>query len=847
MRYRHQHTRPLLAILLLVLLATSVVAGTGGGPFVSGIMRGLDGNDVITGMARFSNGDVAVCGYLPYATGAWDDAPGFDHDFNGGDDAFIAVLNEDLTVVKAFTLFGGRENDRATALAIRDDELIIVTGTTASDDLPVSTGSIAPLYSKGLDGFLVAFNPELTDVQFGTYINGAGDEHPMNIALDGVGSIYLCGTTTSATGFPTNNGYDQQYEGGTDGFVMRISPNAASIQFSTYYGSEGYDEIRDLHLDNSGSIYLAGTTHSANFPTFPYVEGRWWWRFRDRPYDWTYNGGLSDAFLLILSEDGAQCIVATFYGGEGEDVATGVVVQDGEVKLVGTTTSPDLAVDGGQQGFLNGNTDAFLATFDATGRSMKGATYFGGSGDETVLGAVPGPTNNVLLWGVTTSRDLPVAGYMSRQTVYGAEDAFFAGIGVGTASLVSTVGGTAMDTVARCLVEPDGSILMAGHTLSRQVPLDTGLVNSLAPAGAGNAMVVRYAPGAIALSSPNGAELRCAGQTVTVSFSRVEMRNGDRYEVQASTDERTWTTVVGPTDRNSVTWTIDDPAYVGKDIYLRVVSSRRHVTSAADPVTVDPKPEIVEQPVEKFTACSGTDLELVVKAAGEGLNYQWRLDGQPLPGETAPTLQRTNATTIDAGRYDVVVEARCGSEITSEVSTVVIVENTEIVEQPADQTVTEGQTIVLTCQAIGTDVSYQWYHNDAILTGRTTPTLTIAGADADDAGQYRCEVESDCGDVTSESATVIVEPTVSVEEQSNASSQISLSGEHPVRTTLTMVAQDQALLSGAYQIVSIAGEVVDTGIAEGRSTQLVHAIDLPAGLYVVVLRDARLPFIVVER
>lgn len=837
------YTLTRLMIAAVLVLHVPLLAGTGGGPFVSGFLHGTDGGEVITGMDRFSNGDVVVCGYLPYATESWDGAPGFDHTYNGGDDAFIAVLNADLTTVKAFTLFGGIENDRATAVVVRDDETIIVTGTTRSADLPVSSGSIAPIYSAGVDGFLVAFNNVLTDVQFGTYIVGSGDEHPMNIALDEGGSIYLCGTTTSISGFPTNNGYDQQYEGGTDGFVMRISPNGASIQFSTYYGSEGYDEIRDIQLDNSGSVYLAGTTQSASFPTFPYVDARWWWRFRERPYDWTYNGGLSDAFLLILSEDGAQCIVATYFGGEGDDVATGIVVQDGEVMLVGTTTSPDLLTEGGQQGYLNGESDAFIASFDPKGRTMKGATYFGGAGSETVHGAVPGPSNNVLLWGVTTSRDLRTAGYGSRQQIYGPEDAFFATIGVGSASLVSAIGGSALDTLARCFVEPDGSILMAGHSLSRQVPLDTGVLLHRGPLNTSNAMVVRFAPGLIDLTSPIDRQLKCDGQNLTVSFSRIEMRDADRFLIEASRDQVEWETVLGPTDRTNVVWTIDDPQYIGHDLYVRVRSNRRHVSWSPDPIRVDPAPAIVRGPDERVSACAGAALELSVDATGNGLSYQWRHNGKPVPGQTQPILQRSSVSTLDAGTYQVIVSATCGAEVVTEQTTVVIVEQMQITQHPEDRTVTQGKSVTLTCRAEGSNVTYQWYHNDELLAGRTQQALTIPSASLSDSGEYHCSVSSDCGEALSNVAKLTVEPTVSVAEVGGQETSIYVVGPHPVREILTVKATSAEALDGPFAVYDVTGHAVIRGSSNGSSHVVTLPIDLPTGAYVFVIGRTRLPFL----
>ena len=103
-----------LLVLLLVSSATAY-ASIGGGPFVSGIILGAEGNDAISKMTRLDNGDFAVCGSLPL-TSPWGTSYGYDSTHAGGWDAFVAILDNDLTTVKHFTFIGGPQDDFARGI-----------------------------------------------------------------------------------------------------------------------------------------------------------------------------------------------------------------------------------------------------------------------------------------------------------------------------------------------------------------------------------------------------------------------------------------------------------------------------------------------------------------------------------------------------------------------------------------------------------------------------------------------------------------------------------------------------------------------------------------------------------
>ena len=80
---------------------------------------------------------------------------------------------------------------------------------------------------------------------YSTYLGGSGGDHGHGIALDGAGSAYLTGHTSSAD-FPTTAGaFDTTYNGGYDAFVTKLDASGAALGYSTYLGgSSGRASLR---------------------------------------------------------------------------------------------------------------------------------------------------------------------------------------------------------------------------------------------------------------------------------------------------------------------------------------------------------------------------------------------------------------------------------------------------------------------------------------------------------------------------------------------------------------------------------------------------------------------------
>lgn len=93
------------------------------------------------------------------------------------------------------------------------------------------------------------------------------------------------------------------------------------------------------------------------------------------------------------------------------------------------------------------------------------------------------------------------------------------------------------------------------------------------------------------------------------------------------------------------------------------VSSREAV------LTVKRQPVIVEQPVGGEVD-RGRGIELRVVAEGEGLEYQWKKDGQAIAGATGSVYRIDNFSSSDVGVYVVEVRNECGVVVSSDVRVV---------------------------------------------------------------------------------------------------------------------------------------------------------------------------------
>jgi hypothetical protein len=197
-----------------------------------------------------------------------------------------------------------------------------------------------------------------------------------------------------------------------------------------------------------------------------------------------------------------------------------------------------------------------------------------------------------------------------------------------------------------------------------------------------------------------------------------------------------------------------------------VSNSAGSMTSAQATLTVNAAPvgpSITMQPANQTVTAGQTATFSVVATGTASLSYQWRKNSANISGATSASYNTPATTSADnAAKFDVVV-SNSVSSVTSTQATLTVnaapVAPT-ITTQPADKTVTAGQTATFSVVAAGTaPLSYQWQKNAADITGATAASYTTPVTITADSGElFRVVVSNSAGNITSNTATLTVNP-----------------------------------------------------------------------------------------
>ncbi len=87
------------------------------------------------------------------------------------------------------------------------------------------------------NAFVTKWSTDGSQVLYSTYLGGNGNDRASGIAVDGNGSAYLTGFTSSPD-FPTTSGaFQTKLSGAPDVFVAKLSPDGSQLIYSTLIGS----------------------------------------------------------------------------------------------------------------------------------------------------------------------------------------------------------------------------------------------------------------------------------------------------------------------------------------------------------------------------------------------------------------------------------------------------------------------------------------------------------------------------------------------------------------------------------------------------------------------------------
>jgi hypothetical protein len=390
----------------------------------------------------------------------------------------------------ASTFLGGSDADDTyePSIALDKDGNVYVTGFTSSHDFPTTPGAYSKNFSGGTrDRFVSKFNNDLTELLASTFlggrgerggiIGGNGDELGHAISVDDDGNVYLAGYTES-TDFPVTKGsFDESYNGGRDVFISKLDSNLSTLLASTYIGGSGDEGFQwpriDMTIDQNGDVYVAGITHSTDFPT------------SDFAFDRTFNGGLraGDAFLVKLDGNLTNLLAATYIGGSGNEWRISVIMDENKSVIIsGETESPDFpttpeAYDKEANENDNIIKDIFISKLSLDLSTLKASTYFGGNNLEEALKIRVNKDGDIYAAGYTESKDFPTTqGAYNREWSGGQRDAFVAKFNNSLSRLIASTlfGGSIRDMARGIVLGKHGDIYVTGVTASPNFPDTSG-------------------------------------------------------------------------------------------------------------------------------------------------------------------------------------------------------------------------------------------------------------------------------------------------------------------------------------------------------------------------------------
>jgi hypothetical protein len=219
-----------------------------------------------------------------------------------------------------------------------------------------------------------------------------------------------------------------------------------------------------------------------------------------------------------------------------------------------------------------------------------------------------------------------------------------------------------------------------------------------------------------------------------------------------------------------------------------VTSTQATLTVNAAPVA----PSITTQPTNQTVTAGQTATFSVVATGTAPLAYQWRKNTANISGANSSSYTTPATTAADnTAKFDVIVSNSVNS-VTSTQATVTVdaaAVAPSISTQPANQSVTAGQTATFSVVATGTaPLSYQWQKNGSDIPTATAASYTTPVTTTADSGtMFRVVVSNTVGSITSNSATVTVNPGTSTSTVDVVTYHYdnSRSGQNLNETTLT--------------------------------------------------------------
>jgi uncharacterized protein (TIGR03437 family) len=260
------------------------------------------------------------------------------------------------------------------------------------------------------------------------------------------------------------------------------------VDFFTYLGGSGVDEIEAVGADAAGNVIVAGITSSMNFPG-----------------GGTAAAGSVSIFVTKLNPAGTSLLFTTILGSQTaagysynsyypDSVLALAVDSDGSIYVSGETTAPNFPTSSGA--WQQNSTGGFLTKLDASGK-MVYSTFLGPQSWQLTAPRVLVRSGIAYLAGtVSAPTFLGTSGALQRN-IAGDQDLFALAIAAdGSSPIFATAfGGSGNDSFSDMALDPNGNLVLLGSSNSPDLPLTSDALPYQPPAANNSeAVLVRIDP-----------------------------------------------------------------------------------------------------------------------------------------------------------------------------------------------------------------------------------------------------------------------------------------------------------------------------------------------------------------
>ena len=371
---------------------------------------------------------------------------------------------------------GGDGPDHVKSIKVTASGEFIVGGQTQAGDFPTTPGAYMEHRSSGMGGFVSRINSSGDSLRFSTLFGAEqfGLVRIRIVDLDSLENVYAIGDAETDDVPLTPDALDSSFEGNREGFIARFSPDGTELQYSSYLGGPNPEILRDASVGPDGKLYICGEA-GMGFPVTPNALF---------PNAYTLFG---EAFLAIYDPLSNELAYSSFLNGTHLDDAWDLeVISSRYVWLCGTTMSIDFPTTTNalqsENGGAEGTYDGFLTLWDLEANLLAYSSYLGGDTSDAVDSVWPLSISEVWLAGGTRSTDFPVSttAFDTIPPVSNSYDGFIARISTEQGLVAATyIGGDAGTDYALSIRGFDGTVVVAGGTLSNDFPVTTGAYDTV--------------------------------------------------------------------------------------------------------------------------------------------------------------------------------------------------------------------------------------------------------------------------------------------------------------------------------------------------------------------------------